>query len=215
MQTCREARDIGVNIKLPYFQISLMPQSAPESPKYYFNLERDTIWLEDGTLMPKNLNFFCGTCQRGALFPIVSRTSNQCCHNLELERFAISYSVWTDLERGGAFDRQDVGSINVLLHLNSTASFGALEFFDQNRGLTLPIPSNMRRGLAKSWAWSERQVRETFYNFNRDRREQKRIKLEVHGQDEEQFGENGLMEMSFWMSPKVRFVEVFAAPTHT
>ncbi|KAE9364767.1 hypothetical protein N431DRAFT_497197 [Stipitochalara longipes BDJ] len=45
MQSCREARQLGLLFQFPYYHLNINEKLDDSSPKYYINLDIDTIWL--------------------------------------------------------------------------------------------------------------------------------------------------------------------------
>ncbi|PMD37232.1 hypothetical protein L207DRAFT_531548 [Hyaloscypha variabilis F] len=45
MQSCHEARRLGLLFQFPYYQLDIDVELDATSPKYYINLDIDTIWL--------------------------------------------------------------------------------------------------------------------------------------------------------------------------
>jgi len=90
MQACRETRSQAISLKLPY----LISFSPPATPKYYLNLEIDTIWLADIDHWPGNwdIHFLEENCKHPrALLDGFTKT-----HPHRLKRLAISYNQWAD-----------------------------------------------------------------------------------------------------------------------
>lgn len=204
MQTCREARDIGLSLRLPYFQLSPDLDWQPEDPKYYFNPSVDTIWIEDDCVMLESIEFFCGTCPQSVIFPMLSDELSEfpkCSHNLRLNRLALTQRTWDDPERGGTSDRPHVGSTDILRHLNSVrelylvvgdttvARQGGIAFdvpktvrfqdlvYDDIRRTLLEPPEN-GSDPAAFWERAEIELEETFRIFKQDRADQRKIELE-------------------------------------
>lgn len=57
MQACKESRDIGHKLRMPfYLYVDVGPEEI-QSPKYYINVDIDTVWLQRAFLVPDHVEF--------------------------------------------------------------------------------------------------------------------------------------------------------------
>ncbi|KAE8440820.1 hypothetical protein EG329_006552 [Mollisiaceae sp. DMI_Dod_QoI] len=62
MQVCREARDEGLKLKLPFYHVG-PPSFVHRGIRNYMNYDKDIIWVAHGnTVRPEFIMFYCSQC---------------------------------------------------------------------------------------------------------------------------------------------------------
>lgn len=144
MHTCREARDVGLSMSLDYYCLELSDGDDLNlvdwhTPKFYMNVDVDTIWYYDNSegppYLPVNIEFFCGRCPEQTELFSVEDLDSRCQHNPRLKSLAVqescfeepsaSYSSYGQQEKTDLLRRcQPLELLLVLGHLG-TLSLGA------------------------------------------------------------------------------------------
>ncbi|KAK0110034.1 hypothetical protein ONS95_002694 [Cadophora gregata] len=225
MQTCREARDVGLSLRLPYFQVSPNGTWLPEDPKFYFKLDADTLWLDEYSRIPRFIQFFCGVCERGSLFTMIPRGIAECTHNLRPKRLAVNYKTWQDPTSGEFLDENDEGTTDVLRHFNSvkelyivvgdTTTSKERDVYFQTPKRTpymeLEFDDLTSEHMELSWSEAESNLEEAFKILKQTRADERKAEREDNGASEEELDQMFLTDISSWDPPKVRYVEAFPA----
>lgn len=99
MESCREARNLGLSLELSYFQASGNKKARPLA-KNYLNYDADIIWIPDGD-WPGDIDIFCSSCEgllveRGLSRIIEEHNWADWKHEHRLGALAISYENWNE-----------------------------------------------------------------------------------------------------------------------
>jgi hypothetical protein len=99
MESCREARNLGLSLELFYFQVGGNKKARPLA-KNYLNYDADIIWIPDGD-WPGDIDIFCSCCKSLLVEQGLSRIIEQqnwpdCEHEHRLGALALSYENWNE-----------------------------------------------------------------------------------------------------------------------
>ncbi|KAF8864577.1 hypothetical protein BDZ45DRAFT_669346 [Acephala macrosclerotiorum] len=105
VEACREARDEGYKLKLPFFQVG-QQHFSHQSVRDYMNWDEDIIWiLDDSCFAPDPVTFYCSQCpllpeSLLCLFSYSMQISHPCDCDLHkpprLGGIAYNYDKWED-----------------------------------------------------------------------------------------------------------------------
>jgi hypothetical protein len=97
MESCREARNLGLALELSYFQVG-GNKRAGSLVKNYLNYDVDIIWVPDGDL--GDTDIFCSSCKHllvdGGISQLLEPDRPDCKHEHRLGGLAINYENWTE-----------------------------------------------------------------------------------------------------------------------
>jgi len=100
MHSCHGARRLGLLFQFPYYYLDTNETVDDSSPRYYINLDVDTIWLLRYHFIPGFVGVHCSFCQ-GAVFPMGGHSELLCTHKTPLRRIAMPTSCWREPARVG------------------------------------------------------------------------------------------------------------------
>ncbi|CZR51726.1 uncharacterized protein PAC_01603 [Phialocephala subalpina] len=223
MQACTEARDVGLKLKLAFFQVGPM-KFFNQNIRDYMNWEDDTIWIPDESfLSDRPVAFYCSECppwpegdsQAGHL-----RQIPHFCH-LEVHktrrlggRLAINYDKWEDpsLDEDGNWEGNSTESLwyyrsirRLYIVVNNSEAI-------RDRDIIFVEPAESpRRTLVrclgcKDWEELAAKKVKTMEFFRTERAELRKKKL-ASGMTEEELYKAELDDLSDWIIPEVKFVE--------
>jgi hypothetical protein len=155
MDSCSEARSVGLALKLDYFLVSSQRFYGDDSIgrgwiKSYINLEVDTFWLtrEDAPIisLPEDVHFICGKCQRLERFGIPPDCEEGCLGPRgdsgppSFRRLAMDFNKWLDPDDEGAW-----GMANMELLVSNCVRelllvVGDVESFEDKRDVIFVAP---------------------------------------------------------------------------
>jgi hypothetical protein len=124
MDTCKEALQFGMELKLPFFQTEEV-DNPDDAMKHYMNLQEDTVWLTEGE-WPGNIHVKCPICAESVFVPPFDlsfrRRYSRCPHKHQLKRLMINFDTWKDpyegAERWSDTMPDIAGSTNLLEMVN-------------------------------------------------------------------------------------------------
>ncbi|KAN0099865.1 hypothetical protein V8E51_013640 [Hyaloscypha variabilis] len=201
MQSCREARSLGLLFQFPYYQLDIDVELNATSPKYYINLDVDTIWLPRDQYIPEFVNFYCSLC-RGAIFPMRGRPEVVCSHKSRLRRVGMSASCWREPSRVGF---KENGAL-VLRQFRVQELFIAVDGLEDamNEDVDFHEPT-MRARPYDSWEEASDDIEESLRVW-RERNIQQSIDNGPDTEDGEEGDEDGLKAFLDWKVLKVKHV---------
>jgi hypothetical protein len=99
MESCREARNLGLTLGLSYFRVGGNKKARPIA-KNYLNYDADIIWTTDDEGLPY-IDVFCSSCEsllieEGLSLITEKRDWPDCKHEHRLGGLAISYKNWKE-----------------------------------------------------------------------------------------------------------------------
>lgn len=213
MQVCQEARDEGLNMKLPYFYLGTRGVIDTPTFKNYFNYEEDTFWIPSTSFLLSSL--YCSRCEieldDGSREP--SSIPCKCTHarSHRLGGIAINYDKSRDSKALEPFLlRHNVKKLDIVV----SATQNGAELM-QLREVAFEVPSvlpyKMFRGSwgdpTRTWDMMAMTTIQ-FMSCEKLRREIFRHANEENGDPRDLEDGGKFADVSHWILPSMEFVAV-------